>query len=227
MRPWTRRYKEAILRSRVDGTRLVAETLAGLRSPPRAMLSASAAGWYGDRGDALLTEESQTRRGLPGRGLPPIWEVAAQLAAPAGIRVVLLSLRRGCRPRGRPAPSADPARPARLWRAIRGWQPIHELDLPGGCGGCGPACRVGPRSSLAANAPGRFCCQVSGSCQPGCWRAISPSGIQRLTGRSGSLPRRVILNSAELAPPPGSAGRLQGRSRQENRASISFVRPAG
>ncbi len=89
MRPWTRRYKEKILRSRVDGTRLIAETLAGLDRPPEVLLSASAIGWYGDRGDEVLTEDSP-----PGTGFRAevcrAWEAATSAAEKAGIRVVHL-----------------------------------------------------------------------------------------------------------------------------------------
>ena len=52
---WTPARKDAILRSRVDGTRLLAETLARLGRPPRVLVSASAVGYYGSRGDEALT----------------------------------------------------------------------------------------------------------------------------------------------------------------------------
>ncbi len=55
---WTKAKKGRILESRVKGTRLLAETLAKIQRPPRVMLCASAIGFYGDRGDELLTEES-------------------------------------------------------------------------------------------------------------------------------------------------------------------------
>ena len=84
---WTSKRKARILESRTKGTRLLAETLAGLPTPPRVMVSASAIGYYGDRGDEVLREESG-----PGRGfLPDVckeWEGAADPAREAGIRVV-------------------------------------------------------------------------------------------------------------------------------------------
>ena len=55
---WTRKRKAAILRSRVDGTGLLARALAALERKPRALLSASAIGWYGDRGDEALPEDA-------------------------------------------------------------------------------------------------------------------------------------------------------------------------
>jgi uncharacterized protein len=84
---WTRSVKERIRRSRVDGTRLLAETLGRLTRRPQVLVSASAVGYYGDRGDELLTEESP-----PGSGfLAEVcreWEAAADPARAAGIRVV-------------------------------------------------------------------------------------------------------------------------------------------
>src|SRR5262249_25800509 len=55
---WTASVKERIRRSRVDGTRFLSETLGALERRPDLFVSASAVGYYGDRGDALLTEES-------------------------------------------------------------------------------------------------------------------------------------------------------------------------
>lgn len=89
MRPWTRGYKEKILRSRVNGTRLISETLAGLDRPPKVLLSASAIGWYGDRGDEVLTEDSSPGSGFRA-GVCRQWEAATSAAETAGIRVVHL-----------------------------------------------------------------------------------------------------------------------------------------
>lgn len=88
---WTPARKERILDSRVNGTRLLAEALAGLDDPPDVMVCASAIGYYGDRGDARLEETA-----APGDGFLPevvrAWEEAAQPARDAGIRVVHLRL---------------------------------------------------------------------------------------------------------------------------------------
>jgi hypothetical protein len=84
---WTASVKERIRRSRVDGTRLLSRTLEALGRRPRVLVSASAVGYYGDRGEAPLTEES-----APGAGfLAEVcreWEAAADPARAAGIRVV-------------------------------------------------------------------------------------------------------------------------------------------
>ena len=55
---WTEEKKRRILESRQKGTRLLAETVAELDEPPSVMVSVSATGYYGDRGNELLTEES-------------------------------------------------------------------------------------------------------------------------------------------------------------------------
>lgn len=84
---WTAARKRAIRDSRVGSTRLLATALAALDPPPAVLVSASAVGIYGDRGDEILTEASP-----PGTGFLPdlavAWEAAAAPAAQAGIRVV-------------------------------------------------------------------------------------------------------------------------------------------
>lgn len=84
---WTDEKKRRIRESRVRGTRLIAETLAGLRARPKVLVSASAVGIYGDRGGEVLREES-----APGKDfLSEVcreWEAAARPAAEAGMRVV-------------------------------------------------------------------------------------------------------------------------------------------
>lgn len=86
---WTDERKRELRDARVDGTTLLAEALAGLDAPPRVLLSGSAIGIYGDRGDEKLTEKSK-----PGddflSGLCVDWEAAAAPAAAAGIRVARL-----------------------------------------------------------------------------------------------------------------------------------------
>ena len=86
---WTPRRKEEILRSRVGGTSLLARTLAALPRPPRVLVSASAIGWYGDRGDALLDEGSSAGTGFLAE-VCARWEEATEPARAAGIRVVVL-----------------------------------------------------------------------------------------------------------------------------------------
>jgi len=84
---WTEDRKRKILESRKLGTRLLAEAMARAPEGPRILVSASAIGYYGERGDEELTESSP-----PGTGFLPevcvAWEAATAPAADAGIRVV-------------------------------------------------------------------------------------------------------------------------------------------
>ncbi|HEX6710441.1 MAG TPA: TIGR01777 family oxidoreductase, partial [Rubrobacter sp.] len=84
---WTSEKKRRILESRQKGTRLLAEKISGLRAPPSVMVSASAIGYYGDRGNELLTEESGPGTLFLSRVCLE-WEAAAEPAREAGVRVV-------------------------------------------------------------------------------------------------------------------------------------------
>jgi uncharacterized protein (TIGR01777 family) len=86
---WTKAKKERILRSRMDGTRTVSEAIARLERPPRVLVCASAIGYYGDRGDERLTEESGPGEGFLANVVRE-WEAASAPAEEAGIRVVRL-----------------------------------------------------------------------------------------------------------------------------------------
>jgi uncharacterized protein len=84
---WTEDKKKAIRESRVQGTRNLASALAQCTAPPRVLVCASAIGFYGNRGDEVLSEESPAGRGF----LPEVcheWENASLIAASAGIRTV-------------------------------------------------------------------------------------------------------------------------------------------
>ncbi len=88
-RRWSAARKEVIRSSRTDGTGLLASTLAALPSPPPVLVSASAVGYYGDRGADVLTETSTAGTGFLAE-VCVAWESAAAPAADAGIRTVLL-----------------------------------------------------------------------------------------------------------------------------------------
>lgn len=86
---WTEAKKRLIRDSRVLFTRRLAETLAALKKPPAVLISASATGYYGDRGDRILRESDPRGEGF----LPEVcvqWESATEPASGAGIRVVHL-----------------------------------------------------------------------------------------------------------------------------------------
>jgi uncharacterized protein (TIGR01777 family) len=84
---WTDEKKRAIRDSRVKGTALLSDALARLAHPPSVFVSASAIGYYGDRGDELLTETS-----APGKdflsGVCVEWEQATRPAIDKGIRTI-------------------------------------------------------------------------------------------------------------------------------------------
>jgi uncharacterized protein (TIGR01777 family) len=91
-RRWNDAYKRRILESRVKGTTLLAERLAELRPLPRALVSASAIGYYGNRGDEVLTETAAAGDDFLAQVCIQ-WEAATAAAATAGVRTV--SLRSG------------------------------------------------------------------------------------------------------------------------------------
>ncbi len=138
---WTAARKRRIRESRVSGTKLLAETIARLRRPPGVLISASAVGIYGNRGDETLTEAS-------GVGDPD--QRFSELGVPG--------MGGGCRPgaRGRDSSSPSPLRsrpepirrspekdaaplPARARRADRVGHAVAELDLDRRCGRSDPS----------------------------------------------------------------------------------------
>ena len=88
-RKWTDEQKHRIRDSRVRGTAALAAAVAGLEQKPRVFISGSAVGYYGDRGDELLTEQS-----APGDDflaeLCQSWEAETQPVADAGVRTVVI-----------------------------------------------------------------------------------------------------------------------------------------
>ena len=76
---WTDRRKREILTSRVEGTRRIVDAIARRAAPPRVLVSASAIGFYGDRGDEQLSEESSAGTDFLA-GVVRDWEAAAAAA---------------------------------------------------------------------------------------------------------------------------------------------------
>lgn len=84
---WTKRKKERIFLSRVRGTWLLSHALLRVKTPPRFFFSASAVGYYGNRGDEILTEESRQGSGF----LADVcgkWEEAPSSLKQKGVRVI-------------------------------------------------------------------------------------------------------------------------------------------
>ena len=152
---WNAARKAAIRGSRVNGTRLLCDALAGLARPPKTLVCASAIGIYGDRGEDVITEESPAAAGF----LPEVcreWEAASGPAARKGIRVVALRIGMVLSPKGGALSRMLPLFRAGLggvigggrqyvsWVALDDLPPIilHALR----CGDlCGPVNAVAPR----------------------------------------------------------------------------------
>ena len=83
---WTQSKKDKILKSRIEGTRQLAEYCAGLPVKPQVFFCASAIGYYGNRGDETLDESSTSGTNFVAE-VCRAWEEAAQPAAEAGTRV--------------------------------------------------------------------------------------------------------------------------------------------
>jgi uncharacterized protein (TIGR01777 family) len=85
---WNEEKKKRIRKSRVEGTRTLVDALGRLEHPPKTLVSASAIGFYGNRGDEILTEESEAGKGF----FPEVcseWEDEAARAEKFGIRVAM------------------------------------------------------------------------------------------------------------------------------------------
>ena len=105
---WSENKKSRILNSRARGTETISMALARMKTPPSVLVSASAIGYYGSRGDEVLTEESSSGSGFLAE-VTRQWEAATKPAEQAGIRVVhprigvVLAKRGGALPKMLPA----------------------------------------------------------------------------------------------------------------------------
>ena len=92
-RPWTRGYKDSLLRSRIDSTETISEALAAAATADpdrrRVLLSASAVGYYGDTGDRPVTEDDPAGTDFLAQ-ICARWEASTAPAVDAGVRVALL-----------------------------------------------------------------------------------------------------------------------------------------
>ncbi len=85
---WTDEAKERIMESRRQGTHNLAQAIAGLENPPKAMVSQSAVGYYGDRGDQEVDESDGPGTSFDSQ-VVQAWEAAAHELDPTGIRLVV------------------------------------------------------------------------------------------------------------------------------------------
>ena len=132
---WTEAKKKAIRESRVQGTRNLVTALAQSEAKPRVLVCASAVGFYGNRGDQTLREESPAGLGF----LPEVcreWEDASRIAAEAGIRTV--NIRIGLVLTAKGGALANMLKPfklglgGRIGSGQQWWSWIHVDDIVGG-----------------------------------------------------------------------------------------------
>jgi uncharacterized protein (TIGR01777 family) len=127
---WTAAYKQEILASRVDGTATIATALADL-GEPIALVSGSAIGAYGDRGEEILTEDSRTGRGFLAE-VVRAWEAATSPAQDAGLRVahartgLVLTPHGGAMERVLPLARLGLAGPLGTGRQYWSWITLHD-----------------------------------------------------------------------------------------------------
>ena len=88
---WTAARKKRILESRKKGTGLLADALAKMEHPPKVLVSASAIGYYGDRGEAILDEQKRSGSGFLAEVCRE-WEDATAPAQGRGMRVIKLRI---------------------------------------------------------------------------------------------------------------------------------------
>lgn len=88
---WTQAKKKRISESRVRGTKLLSQDLCQLKNPPAVFVCASAAGYYGNRGDEILTEQSDKGHGFLA-DVCEDWEEATRAASDKGIRTLNLRI---------------------------------------------------------------------------------------------------------------------------------------
>jgi len=88
---WTKEKKQRIRESRTVGTKVLVDSLKKLENPPKTFISASAIGFYGNRGDEILTEDSAKGEGFLSEVCGE-WEAEAKKAADFGARVVMLRI---------------------------------------------------------------------------------------------------------------------------------------
>lgn len=200
---WSEEKKRRIRRSRVEGTDLLARSIAGLERKPRVLVSGSAVGYYGDRGDEPLEEDAAPGEGFLA-GVCRDWEAATRPAQEAGVRVVRLRIGPVFTPRGGALAKMLPAFRAGLGGPIGGgerWMSWIGLDdLLGVIHGA--LCDAGLRGAVNAVAPhpvtqqelARTLADVLG--RPAVFRV--PESLLRVAG--GRMAEEAILASVRARP---------------------------
>jgi len=211
---WTEQKKRAILESRVKGTELLARTMAQLRDGPETLVMASAVGFYGDRGDAILDEKASKGTGFLA-DVVEAWEGAARRAEGSGLRVAKIRLGVVLSPNGGALGTMLPAFRAGVAGRLgsgRQYMPWIDLDDVTGLFHHGPPQPVGRpnchRSSVLPNhrpligsAVRRF---PSGPWQLALSEPIT--SIPRHEQKSGTTQRCVEIGRTPQTRPPKVCG---------------------
>ena len=143
---WTDAKKRRIIESRVQGTSHLAEAAAKASQPPRVFISASAIGFYGNRGDEILREDSPSGEGFAAE-ICRQWEAGAQPAAQAGIRTAQMRIGVVMSADGGALPEMLPAISSGSGRQTGQRAPVVDLGLGARRRGRDPA-RAGQRIAL-------------------------------------------------------------------------------
>jgi uncharacterized protein (TIGR01777 family) len=88
---WTEGKKKSIIESRTKSTAIIAEAMANMKTPPKVFISASATGYYGDRGESIVTEDDEPGSYFVSK-ICHEWEKAAEPAISKGIRTALIRI---------------------------------------------------------------------------------------------------------------------------------------
>lgn len=96
---WSIKKKNQIVQSRLLTTETLAKTLNMLKRPPKVFINASAVGFYGNRGDAFLSEEAPVGKGFLAK-VCRMWESAAEAVKQKGVRIVLVRFGTVLSPKG-------------------------------------------------------------------------------------------------------------------------------
>ena len=200
---WSPERKKRIRESRVVGTRLLCESLLCLERPPNTLVSASATGIYGDRGEELLREESLQGKGFLAEVCRE-WEEATGEAARKGIRVVNLRIGMVLSAEGGALAKMLPAfRAGAGGRVGSGWQYMSWIALPDLVGAIRHALDtdslLGPVNAVSPHpVPNREFAKALGRVLGRPTVAFLPAFAARLL--FGEMADEMLLASARVAP---------------------------
>ena len=201
---WTAARREEILSSRVDATRTLVDALRKLARKPEVLVNASAVGFYGERGDAELTEADGIGRGfLPGVVLA--WETHAENAARAGVCTACVRLGVVLSPAG---------------GALAKLLPLFRLGLGGWVGGGGQWMSwIGVDDAVGAI--------YHAIIEPACAGAVNLVSPQPVTNAEFTATLARVLDRPAFLPVPAAALRLVfGEMAEETLLASTRVRPA-